>query len=851
MDRINLSINGQHIELPSTGGRVTLTQRNRQASGHSSTSLLDVGQRAYTLPTDIRQSRATMPRQHMRPRIDPEFTHPNPFMPRRPDLPSYAPTFSAEPFSALPYQPMPSARPYQPMPPFAANPYLPLPPMQSLPPQISPRPYTRPSERLAFFANETATLRRAGFRSPDRERLAGMSMTQAVFVIDNAEWFKQLGFTPHDMMNAARLSRWDRDFLLREANCLYAAEVSPAQMNDLASMPSSTRDFVLRYHSTLRDSGFSVTDMMSLATRPTAQRHYILHSGPALYAQGWSIRQMMQEARNPRPVEVQTIARPPVSRASTSTLPRPRSIAHSTAAHSHNRAREPFVERTAVREHAVNSRNAHTSRVTRTPRPVLPMTDAEVAGFFDMGLEPEVLVQLAERSDTERAFVLAQGQHLLDSGLALDEILQLARASDSNTRPAPARADSPGPLRAAATFPSAGSSSHRRDQSPVPFAQRRAATDIDDLVSYLTDADIDADRLARETSFAPQRTQSPTSISLPRNAGPLPAEVVATLDHAYNRWARNTMTRADGERFFRDVVSSQLCNLLCCTEPGYDDRPREVYGSLRLLLTGVAYMEDNQRVTTAPRHLQRIKTAADYLSTHLDDLVLLHDCENVAGRAVGHCGDGVAYGMTQVEQAIQLRRVSNNELSPRDLFRSIEQLFLQRGVEGLAAQFANERLHGGNNSGVNLNQATESVELYMSLSQRLLERGMNLTESAQSSTYGEMWRATDEDVARAERQLYRHTRDFSTEYLQEFKGNTAVEGILRRLFTDSFQTMVDEREAFSDEANDVLLDEHSDAEAQNMAGQALEAMGAMEKDWYAEKLNVVLRDPSLLNELPA
>jgi signal transduction histidine kinase len=132
----------------------------------------------------------------------------------------------------------------------------------------------------------------------------------------------------------------------------------------------------------------------------------------------------------------------------------------------------------------------------------------------------------------------------------------------------------------------------------------------------------------------------------------------------------------------------------------------------------------------------------------------------------------------------------------------------------------------------------------------LISNGVHLVESAQHSTYGRMYNIEPLELEYALKEVRRHVHDGSDDFLQEFEGNTAVETILRRRFQDDFRAMRTEREELQDQADEALFDPNADTGTQETVRDAMVALGNMEKDWYRQKLKVILAQRHLLENLP-
>ncbi len=632
-------------------------------------------------------------------------------------------------------------------------------------------------------------MRPAGIRTPQRTVLSRYPPEQCQFVIRNACWLAQHGFQFDDMLAAAMLSQWNRSFLMYSSPILRSQHFSPADVLSLARMQGNLRQFVLTHSPLLGRIGFTPTDMMMLALRPVGEQTYVLQHGQFLHSRGnnsMAIRRLARDANRP-PVPVPRTPR----RSTTTDIPRRRA------------------------DHTGSRRTATTHA---------PLSAVETAGFRAMGLSAEIQRELENCSEIVRTFVLTHGLALLEGTIDIETILQLVRESDQPGATPTRRDTQPG---------------IRPDNDSLRPAQDNS---LEGMFSYLTTDDIAADSLAREIHSIERRRQSPAPVGHPRNNGNLSLAERISLREAYDRWGASAVgiSRDDGETFYREIVPASLSEKL-----GHADQ----YSDLRLLLAGTAYVKDNRSISGQGRHQSRVKAATDYL-VNADDPLLFNSCDNAAKEAVGACGDRVSYGLTRVKQAIELRKIDHNEIPPRELFRTIERLFLQVRVEGLAAQFANERISRGDTAAANRNPASESVELYLSLSQRLAsEHGMNLTETSEDSLYGglSVFRATDDEVDRAVAHLNKHVRDLSDDFLRDFEGNNAVEQVLQRIFPEDYAAMLAARDDFTDQANDVFFDTEAVEGSRTTAMDVLTALSTEDKEWYRSKVKLVLRDPSLLD----
>lgn len=304
-----------------------------------------------------------------------------------------------------------------------------------------------------------------------------------------------------------------------------------------------------------------------------------------------------------------------------------------------------------------------------------------------------------------------------------------------------------------------------------------------------------------------------------RQPRPLSIEERAIIKEACSRWqAASTVTPSMGKQCFRDMISVELAHDLA----GHHD--------LLLLIAGLAYVQDNGSSRTAARHHQRVKRALQYISRRYST-ELLCDCNEAAAQSVARCGDRVSYGLTQVEQVIEVHRLEHNDLAPKELFRGIRHIFLQQRIEAHAIELS------GNHR--------ESVEVYLDLSQKLRARGFDLLDTSNSNTYGALFGVTDMEADTVAEALREDLNGPSDVYIDMFLGNPAVEQTLRCLFPESFSQMDDERDEFTDQAQDAMFDANSSRRAR--AGEdILQELANFDKDWYKEKTLDVLRNIEML-----
>jgi hypothetical protein len=721
--------------------------------------------------------------------------------------------------------------------------------------------YLRPRQAdqadSAFDSDELSILHAAGFDANDRGFLAGLPDRQFAFVMTNGELLAHHGFSPVQIFSIARLAPSERTFVSRHVGELRQLHFYPEDIRDLAIMSSRRRDFILDHGRQLLASGMSPLQMRRLSTRPAAERNYVVEYGGRMRNRGSSVADIMRQARQsasrplPQPVEStsrrrsQLIIEPAYRAAGIEPVRRPAPPLSSSP--------EQQVFTPPPRRHTTQ---AQSSRLSSDERQT----------FESMGLSQQAMERLARSNSTVRTYMLEHGGSLLASGLALDEIFQMAE-DITPSRPRSSRRQE-------------RSEPQRRRTAPVP--------DLDGMFSYLTVDDIAATQQA-------QPQVQPTPVSHPRNNQPFNSLQQEKLDHAARRWAPGRVRNSNAENFYRETVPQALLELMAADNG---------HPNLHLLLAGVPYAEDNRHTTSSDRHKRRVKALTDYMiNANAPDL--LADCDAAAAEGVTHCGDRVAYGLTRVEQVIMQRRIEHGEIPPSQIFMSIESIFLQPRIENVAAHLANARkvrnsvpatsdnfttqsfarqvedavratfrreIENGptgivsplisvlrstffgtpaatNTSGED-NSARESLEMYAALTPQLVQRGVNLVESAQSSTYGGMYRIEPLELEYAMALVNRHVRDMSPEFLEEFEGNSAVERVLRQCFQSDWRDMCAEREAMQEQADDALFDENAPSGTQETVQDVMTALATMEKDWYRDKLQFLLPRRHLLENMP-
>ena len=490
--------------------------------------------------------------------------------------------------------------------------------------------------------------------------------------------------------------------------------------------------------------------------------------------------------------------RPP-RRASTSEAPRRQAAAAAVeasppAAHQHGR-RDPAPRQATAPE---------------TPG----LSYAERLAFDELDLPPGALDRLARGSDTFKTYVLAHGATLLASGMTFDEIC--AMASDSE--------------------------------------------------------------LPAGTHGAGQADAAP-HVDYPRNNAPLTEDQRSTLTHAHLRWSRDRWTREVGEAFYRDTVPEALVRAVSAPQPdAHGADAGAALSDLHLLLAGVAYVADN-RGADAPGHRARVTRLTAYL-TAKNDPELLRECDAAAAEGVTRCVDRIAFGLTRVEQVVMRRKVDDGEMAPREMLDSIEKVFVQHLVHDLGTHLANARkvrnsrpatdanytresfaahVEQAQQQSYQVNPATgaadsaagESLEMYAALAPVLAARGVNMVESARTSTYGGMYQIEPLELDYALGIIDGHVRDRSDKFLDDFKGNPAVEKVLRQCFPQEYDAMREQREELQDEADDALFDANATTETQEAVRDVMTALANMDQDWFREKLLVVLAQPHRLDSLLA
>ena len=774
---------------------------------------------------------------------------------------------------------------------------LPPAPFRS-PPAVNYRPFhVHPGNvdpgRFEFSADERAQLRTAGFRRDDRQRLAAMPNENFRFVMQYAAWLGSTGFSPAQILETAALAPNLRRFVALQCARLASMGLRPGHIIDLAQIAQSERRFVQTYAATLGAIGFTPPQMLLLAQRPDHERRYITQHGSSLRAQGYLPRQIRQQARDVsiRPASLQWTAY--ASGVSAAPLPaaagyggqhdpaqydsrlyataqpdnqqylgqqvQNRPYHHQHAHHPQYPAPQydtgPAQPAPAHAQHAQHTQQAlqHAALALRPQRqasrsalapgqaaasveanrpaarqhgrrehaprqPTAPeapgLNYAERLAFDELDLPPGAFERLARGSDTFKTYVLVHGASLLASGLNFDEIC--AMASDSEL---PASAHETG--------------------------QADAASRVD----------------------------------YPRNNAPLTEDQRSTLTHAHRRWSRDRWTLEVGEAFYRDTVPEALVRAVSAPQPGtHGADAGAALADLHLLLAGVAYVADN-RGADAAGHRERVTRLTAYI-TAKNDPELLRECDAAAAEGVTRCVDRIAFGLTRVEQVVMRRKVDDGEMAPREMLDSIEKVFVQHLVHDLGTHLANARkvrnsrpatdanytresfaahVEQAQQQSYQVNPATgaadsaagESLEMYAALAPVLAARGVNMVESARTSTYGGMYQIEPLELDYALGIIDGHVRDRSDKFLDDFKGNPAVEKVLRQCFPQEYDAMREQREELQDEADDALFDANATTETQEAVRDVMTALANMDQDWFREKLLVVLAQPHRLDSLLA
>lgn len=100
----------------------------------------------------------------------------------------------------------------------------------------------------------------------------------------------------------------------------------------------------------------------------------------------------------------------------------------------------------------------------------------------------------------------------------------------------------------------------------------------------------------------------------------------------------------------------------------------------------------------------------------------------------------------------------------------------------------------------------ESVEYYKRISWKLRARGFDLLDTSDGSIFGRSCHVTDEQADNAADAMPEDLSRPSGAHVDMFLGSSAVEQVLRNLFLESFSQMEDEREEFTDQANEARFD---------------------------------------------
>lgn len=293
------------------------------------------------------------------------------------------------------------------------------------------------------------------------------------------------------------------------------------------------------------------------------------------------------------------------------------------------------------------------------------------------------------------------------------------------------------------------------------------------------------------------------------------------MREAHSRWAISTSLRS-ARQFYDQIVPIVLANQISGSD----------FHDLRLLLAGLAHVEDNRIADTRDRHLARVRSVTDYIS-NTGDTEFMQQCNSVANDNVGRCGDRVSFGFTGLQQLIECRRVENNELTARDLLSGLERQFRQTKLEEIADRLAP--------------QQTESVEFYLALSGELRRRGMNLIESTEGNLYGNQFRPNPSQIEDVEQELDAHINTPSPEYLETVSTNPGVRDILRQLFPADFSKMDADKEQVGEQADEIIFKEDVSTEEKAIGEEMMRAAIALENDWYRQRAADIIWQPSLLD----
>lgn len=391
-----------------------------------------------------------------------------------------------------------------------------------------------------------------------------------------------------------------------------------------------------------------------------------------------------------------------------------------------------------------------------------------------IGFTAPMMTFFSMRSFAERDFVIRNGPSLFTQGIHCAEIVAMARTSYV---PAPAGSS----LRFTVMAP------------PAELRQDRAG---------------------------PSR-QNRSTAATPQSSGQIDTEADTAVRDAHSRWGIST-SQGSARQFYDQIVPVAFANQISGTE----------FQDLRLLLAGLAHVEDNRTTDTRERHLERVRSVTEYLS-NTGDAEFLLECNSVANDNVGRCGDRVSFGFTGLQQLIERRRVEKNELTARDLLAGVERQFRQTKLEEIADRIAP--------------QPTESVEFYLALCAELRRRGMDLTESTEGNLYGNQFRPSRSQLEQVEQELDAHINTPSPEYLETLSANPGVRDILRRLFPADFSKMDADKEQFGEQADELIFKEDASADEKGLGEEMMRAAIALENDWYKQRAADITWQSSLLD----
>lgn len=247
----------------------------------------------------------------------------------------------------------------------------------------------------------------------------------------------------------------------------------------------------------------------------------------------------------------------------------------------------------------------------------------------------------------------------------------------------------------------------------------------------------------------------------------------------------------------------------------------------------------SQRRTTGA--VQVLRTDLEYLQ-HSADVELLKGCQQVADEAVDQCGDRISYGATKLHQTVEAHRMVTEHLSPRQVLARLDRAFNQLLIESMAVEIAMEQ---------GIASSDESLEVYYDLATRVAQRGRLLLETTKNTLYSGSYAVngyasdsdSDDDISNALELI--DNKHLNPAYIDYLSDHPAFQNVLRQVFAQEFEGMVQKRNTDQEPYTNTMLDLKRSPQDRKTATANLEQLGQAESQWYRSKASEVVMSDGL------